>query len=107
MNHSEFTESDTWGGRPVARKISETLPRERLVVSGVIHSTATTVHHGAPAFECTLDDGTGQIELLFLGRRNVAGLAAGTGCTVEGTATMMEGRPAVWNPLYRIEPADH
>ncbi len=107
MNLGEFTDADTWGGRPVARNISDALPRDRLVISGVIRSSASTVHYGAPGFECTLDDGTGQIGLLFLGRRSVAGLARGIGCTVEGTARMVEGRLVVWNPLYRIEPTDH
>ena len=75
MSTGEFTQAACWGGRPVARKIADVVPRGRVVVTGE------------------------------LGRRSVAGLAVGTRCTVEGTARMEDGRLVVWNPLYRIEPA--
>ena len=52
-----------------------------------------------------LDDGTGELGLLFLGQRCVAGMVVGTRRMVEGPATMADGRLVVWNPLYRIEPA--
>jgi len=106
MSASEFSEDDVWGGRPVARKISDALPRGRVVVSGVIETTGLNVDYGTASFECTLDDGTGRIVLVFLGRRSVAGISVGSRCTVEGTAKMDSGRLVVWNPLYRIEPAD-
>ena len=105
MSSDEFTDSDWWGGRPVARKIAEAVPRGRVVVTGVIYSTEVTQQHGAPSYECLMDDGTGEIGLLFLGRRSVAGIVVGTRCTVEGTARIEGGRLVVWNPLYRIEPS--
>jgi hypothetical protein len=105
MTEGEFTTSAYWGGRPVAHKIAETVPRGRVVVSGVIYSTRVTEHRGTASYECLLDDGTGEIGLLFLGRRRVAGLVFGTRCTIEGTARLEGGRLVVWNPLYRIEPA--
>ena len=106
MSSTEFYEDDVWGGRPVARKISDALPRARVVVSGVIDATGLNADYGTTSFECTLDDGTGKIALVFLGRRTVAGLSVGARCTVEGTAKIEGGRLVVWNPLYRIEPAD-
>ena len=36
----------------------------------------------------------------------VPGLTTGARCTVEGTVRMKGGRPVIWNPLYRLEPAD-
>jgi hypothetical protein len=105
MTEAEFTTSAYWSGRPVAHKITETVPRGRVVVSGVIYSTQVTQGHGTASYECLLDDGTGEIGLLFLGRRGVAGIVVGTRCTIEGTARLEGGRLVVWNPLYRIEPA--
>jgi hypothetical protein len=102
----DFTESEWWGGRPVARKIAESVPRGRVVVSGVVYSAGVTDDLGTASYECMLDDGTGEIALLFIGRRNVAGMAVGTRCMVEGTARMEGGRLVLWNPLYRIEPAE-
>ena len=59
--------------------------------------------HGTGFYVCLLDDGTGEIGLLFLGPPSVAGMVVGTRCTVEGTARIAGGRLVVWNPLYRIE----
>jgi hypothetical protein len=100
----DFTAADTWGGRPVARTISAAVPRGRVVVRGVIRSTGLTDRHGMPSYECAIDDGTGGLVLLFLGRSGVAGLTTGADCTVEGTARMEGGRMVLWNPLYRIDP---
>ena len=109
MSPGDFTEADSWGGRPVAHKISEATPRGRLVVSGVIGETAVSADHGSPSLCCTLDDGTGEIGLLFVGRRQVAGVVTGARCTVEGTARMEGGRLVVWNPVYVLDPVglDH
>jgi hypothetical protein len=107
MSSSEFTEAAVWGGRPIARKISDAVPRGRLVVSGVIERACLATAHGTTTYECTLDDGTGQITLIFLGRRGVAGVVAGARCTIEGTGMMEGGRLVVWNPLYRIEADGH
>jgi hypothetical protein len=106
MSTDEFTEADNWGGRSIARKIVDAVPRGRVVVSGVVRTTRTNTAHGPLSFECTLDDGTGEIDLLFLGRRTVDGIVARSCVTVEGTARMEGGRLVVWNPLYRIEPSD-
>lgn len=103
MSTHEFTEADSWGGRPVARKIAEAIPRGRVVVTGVVYSSEVVDVHGTPSYLCLLDDGTGELGLLFLGRRRVAGMVVGTRCTVEGTARMADGRLIVWNPFYRIE----
>ena len=100
----EFTEAASWGGRPVARRAVEAAPRMRVVATGVIYSTCVTQDHGTPCYECLLDDGSGELGLVFLGRRSVAGLEVGVRCTVEGTARVDRGRLVVWNPIYRIEP---
>lgn len=106
MSSGEFTDAESWDGRVVARKVSDAAPRCRVVTTGVIRAAGVDTAHGVTSYECALDDGTGEIGLLFLGRRNVAGLVTGTRCTVEGTARMEDGRLVIWNPLYRIEPTD-
>lgn len=106
VSSHEFTEAECWDGRPVARKIAVAVPRGLVVVTGVISSAHETSVHGTASYECLIDDGTGELGLLFLGRRSVAGMETGTRCTVEGTARMEGGRLVVWNPLYRIEGSD-
>ena len=50
-----------------------------------------------------LEDGTGELDLVFLGRRGVPGLGPGMSLTVEGTAALDNDRIVVLNPLYEIE----
>ncbi len=90
----------------MARKIADAIPRGRLVVTGAVTAADVTGPMGARSYECNLEDGTGQLKLVFLGRRGVPGIVPGTRCTVEGTARTEGGRLAVWNPLYRIETDD-
>ncbi|MBV9659634.1 MAG: hypothetical protein JO337_00600 [Acidimicrobiales bacterium] len=106
MSSFDFTEAGTWAGRSVARKISQAQPRGRLVVTGTISGAGVVDIGGSRSGSYTLDDGTGQVELVFLGRPKVAGLSCGVRLTVEGTSRMDRGKLVVWNPLYRIEPSD-
>jgi two-component system sensor histidine kinase KdpD len=104
MSSFEFTDAATWAGRPVARKAADTRSQGRVVVTGTIRTAQVVTRGSSPAYCCTLDDGTGQLDLLFLGRTGVPGLTVGTRCSVEGTATGTDGdRLVVWNPLYRLE----
>ncbi len=106
MSTGEFIGPARSGGRPVARKIVDAVPRGRVVVTGVIYSTQVTKERGAASYVCRLDDGTGELGLVFLGRHSIAGMMVATRCTVEGTARMQGGGLTVWNPLYRLEAAN-
>ena len=57
---------------------------------------------GTPALECTLVDGSGAINVVFLGRRAIAGVGPGTVMVVEGTVGRHRGLLAVINPEYEL-----
>ncbi|MST31699.1 hypothetical protein GHK86_03015 [Acidimicrobiaceae bacterium USS-CC1] len=103
MSCFTFAEGDTWGGRPVARAVRDARTRARVVVTGTISAVEVVAHGIGPACCCTIDDGTGRLDLLFLGRRSMPGLGVGARCRVEGTVLAEGGRLVVWNPLYRLE----
>ena len=103
MSAADFTEAPSWGGRPIATRIADATPRQRVVVRGTVRGASTIPVGSAIAYACVLTDGTGELQLLFLGRDRVPGLLPGASCTVEGTATMVGGTLAVWNPRYRFE----
>jgi two-component system sensor histidine kinase KdpD len=88
-----------------ATAISDVRGQDRVKVTGTIISAQTTRIGSSLAYRCVLADGTGELDLLFLGRVAIAGLAAGTRCSVEGVVTAREGRLAVWNPRYHVQPA--
>ena len=88
---------------PVVRRIACVGARTRIVVTGAVTSTKTTSHGGSPAYRCEIDDGTGVIAVLFLGRPAVSGLVEGARCTIEGTVQDEKDGFVVWNPRYRFE----
>jgi len=81
-------------------------PRSRVVITGMIRSTGTVTVGSGLAFHFTLVDGSGELDVLFLGRPTVGGLLPGIRLTVEGRVGTYDCKLALWNPRYRIEPAD-
>ena len=89
-----------------ATRISDVRGRDRVRVMGTIISAQTTAIGSSLAYRCVLADGTGELDLLFLGRAAIAGLAAGARCCIEGVVAARGGRVAVWNPRYQVQPAE-
>ena len=106
MSTVDFTPDPWWGGRQVARRCADAAPRARVVVTATVTGTEITDIHGAPSLSCTMDDGSGTLVAVFLGRSRVAGFDVGARCTIEGTVQAGDPFPTVWNPLYRIEAPD-
>jgi RecG-like helicase len=92
--------------RPLARRVAEAQERERVAVAGRIVSVCRVRHGSGHAYRCELDDGSGTISLLFLGRMDVPGLVVGARCTIAGTVQRDALGLVVWNPWYRLEACD-
>ena len=97
------TAAGCWGGRPVARRILDAGPRQRVVADGWIVGAEWRVWRETIARMFVLDDGTGKLLLAFTGVRELPGMEIGSRCTVEGTVLADEIEPVVWNPFYRFE----
>jgi hypothetical protein len=92
--------SDQLGGTPV-----EYLPdREPACVCGTLRSVTLRPKAGVPALVADLYDGSGTLTLVWLGRRQIAGIEAGRRIRVRGRVTRREGRPVVFNPEYELLP---
>ena len=59
---------------------------------------------GVPALEAELDDGTGVLTVIWLGRRRISGIAPGRSLQVEGRIGRQEGEPVLFNPRYELMP---
>jgi CheY-like chemotaxis protein len=90
--------------RPQPSRIATVRVQSRVTVTGVIRSVSTESIAATPAVRCVLADGSGQIDLLFLGRESVAGLVPGRRCAATGRACVHRGRMVLWNPAYELEP---
>lgn len=78
--------------------------RQRQRIGGRIRSVRVQPWSGAQAVECTVVDGTGAVNLVFLGRRSVPGIETGAYLTAEGMVGKHRGRLAIINPGYELTP---
>ena len=78
--------------------------RERVVATGVIDSVRLRPRGGVPALEAELYDGSGNVMLVWLGRRRIAGISPGRSIVARGRITTTEGRKAIFNPEYELRP---
>ncbi|PFG32951.1 OB-fold nucleic acid binding domain-containing protein [Sanguibacter antarcticus] len=76
--------------------------RERVVVSGVVRSVILRPRQGVPALEAELFDGSASVDLVWLGRRRIAGIEPGRRIRAEGLVCLMGGRPMIYNPRYEL-----
>ncbi|TWP36935.1 OB-fold nucleic acid binding domain-containing protein [Leekyejoonella antrihumi] len=59
----------------------------------------------APALVVDLDDGSRTMNLIWLGRRKIAGIEPGVFLTVRGRVLYRHGVPTIFNPIYEIKPS--
>lgn len=83
---------------------AEIEPRQRVRVGGEVRSVRVVPRAGAPALEVTVSDGGGNATAVFLGRRNIAGIAPGRKITFEGVVGRDGDRNLVFNPEYTLLP---
>jgi amino acid transporter len=76
--------------------------RSQVTVAGRVRSLRVAPQHDAPTLELVLVDGSGGISVVFLGRRDIAGIDVGTRMLVEGTVGVHKGRLALLNPSYQL-----
>ncbi|MGC8513805.1 MAG: universal stress protein [Acidimicrobiales bacterium] len=88
--------------RPLARSVAESRLRQPLIARGTIVEAHEETRAGRNCFVCTLDDGTGQVDLVFTGRRRIPGFEQGVKCTAKGTVASGYNGPTMLNPLYRL-----
>jgi hypothetical protein len=83
----------------------EDLPlRMPVRVGGEITRMRITPRSGSPALEVVVCDGTGDLVVLFTGRRAIGGMTNGRGVLFEGVAHKERGRTVLLNPAYTLLP---
>jgi len=77
-------------------------PRERVTLAGRVKAMRVQPRAGVATLECTLGDGTGEIKVVFLGRRHVAGWEPGATVAVTGAVGERGGQREILNPAYEL-----
>lgn len=98
LAEEEQQESAKLGGTPCGRLTG----RRRVTLVGVLRSVTLQPRAGVPALEAELFDGTGTVTVIWLGRREIAGIQAGRRIRVEGLVAVNEGRAVMYNPKYEL-----
>lgn len=90
--------------RPGSTRIADLIPRTRASVTGTVHSMAVLPAERAPELRLELYDGTGVLDVIWLGRRAIDGIRPGTYLTLTGRVTLVDGRATIFNPGYEMLP---
>lgn len=77
-------------------------PRRRSRVSGVLRAVTYRPAAEAPVLVGRLYDGTGSVDLVWLGRRSIVGVRPGVHMSAEGMVTAGRTRPTIYNPTYEL-----
>lgn len=91
--------------RPGCSFISAIAEGEMAQVTGTVHSMAVQPHGSRPQMRVELYDGTAILELVWLGRRNIAGVEPGAYLTVSGRVALNGDNLVMYNPGYDLLPA--
>ena len=86
------------GATPVSR-CSE---RQRVTVRGTVRSLTLRPSSGTPPLEVELFDGSASVTLVWLGRRELAGVTPGRQLRATGCVTTVGDRRVIFNPRYEL-----
>ncbi len=93
--------TSTLGGTPIG-KCGD---REEVTLCGTLRTVTLRPRAGVPALEAELYDGSGTVAIVWLGRRQIAGVEPGRGIRVHGRIALNEGRSVMFNPRYELRPS--
>ncbi|HEX8803999.1 MAG TPA: amino acid permease, partial [Acidimicrobiales bacterium] len=82
--------------------ISEVRWRDRVCVRGQVRSMRVAPQRDVATLEYVVDDGSGTLLAVFLGRRELAGVECGSRIELVGTVGVHQNRLAILNPAYRL-----
>jgi amino acid transporter len=85
-------------------RIADVRWRDHVTIRGEVRSLRVVSQHDSPTLELVVDDGTGALSIVFLGRRSIAGIEVGTRLSATATLGAFKGRLAMLNPTYALAP---
>lgn len=82
-----------------ALPLNQCRPRQKVVLRGKV--TTVTISPAA-GVEAELDDGTGTVSLIWMGRRRLECVTPGKELLVTGRLSEEEGRMVIYNPEFEV-----
>ena len=87
-----------------AQQLCDCQAGEQIEACGVIRSITIRPQGSVPALQVEMFDGTRAIDVIWLGRRRIAGIDPGRMIVVHGRLTCNTENPTVYNPRYELLP---
>lgn len=84
--------------------IADAPDRRPCTVNGSLRTITLRPRGGVPALEAELDDGTAVLTVIWLGRRQIAGISPGCQLRVSGRIGILDGTRTMYNPRYELLP---
>jgi hypothetical protein len=82
--------------------IAEARARVRGRFEGEVRRVRIQSLAAVPTLVIMLEDGTGRVSALFMGRRGIAGVECGRRLAIEGTPVAGERGLTLYNPAYEL-----
>ena len=82
--------------------IGEARARVRARFEGEIRRVRIQPLAAVPTLVVRLEDGTGRVSALFMGRRGIAGVECGGRLAIEGTPVASDRGLTLYNPVYDL-----
>lgn len=76
---------------------------ERVVIAGRLRSVVYTPNEHVPSLTAELYDGSGSVQLVWLGRRRIPGIEPGRSLKVQGRVAVRDGEQTIFNPWYELQ----
>ena len=77
--------------------------RQRVDIEGQVRTVRVEPLSGTATLECLIEDDTGTMSIVFLGRSRIPGIEVGTRLRAQGVAGDHRGRLAILNPVYQLK----
>src|SRR5687768_4673194 len=84
--------------------IADAPDREMVRLRGTLRTVTLRPRGGVPALEAELDDGSGVLTIVWLGRRRISGIGPGRSLQVQGRIGVHDGHRIMYNPRYELIP---
>ncbi|MBA8796310.1 RecG-like helicase [Friedmanniella endophytica] len=85
-----------------SRPIQDCTDRERVDLVGTIKTVTIHPRAGSPALTVEMRDGSGTVNLVWLGRRRIPGIDPGRTIAVSGRISCCNGQRVLYNPKYEL-----
>jgi RecG-like helicase len=87
---------------PGTTRIADASIRSSAKIAGVVRRITVRPVEGSESLEALLSDGTGEIEVVWMGRRSIPGLSLGTRVVVDGVVGELRKRRRMVNPRFEF-----